>query len=152
MTTARKDDPNPGDSAAAVARKALQRLKRSKADTPLAYKAANALVDSGVTLPDGALPVLIDVLTAFEQGQKVRVLNEEEVLTTTQAAKELGVSRPFLVSHMLAPDVIPFHMVGSHKRVYRSDLEAYKAERSRREKVLTELARESQKLGLGYDY
>lgn len=152
MTTTRKNNPDTGDVAAAAAKKALQRLKRSRDDTPLAYEAANALVDSGARLPDGALPVLIDVLTAFEQGQKVRLVNEEEALTTTQAAKELNVSRPFLVSHLLAPDVIPFHMVGSHKRVYRSDLEAYKAERSRREKLLTELTRESQELGLGYDY
>lgn len=152
MATTRKNHPEEGVTTTAVTKKALQQLKKSRGDTPLTYEAANALIDSGAQLPDGAFPVLIDVLTAFEKGQKVKVVSEEEALTTTQAARELNVSRPFLVSNLLSPDIIPFHMVGSHKRIHRSDIESYKAERTRREELLSELTREAQELGLGYDY
>lgn len=131
---------------------AMRQLSKSGSEHPMTRDILSVIAESGVKVPKGALPVIIEALAAFEHGKTVKVVGEDEVLTTTEAARELGVSRPFLNSHLLAEDVIPFHMVGTHKRIYRADLEAYKEERNRRKKILRELTQETQDLGLGYDY
>jgi excisionase family DNA binding protein len=48
----------------------------------------------------------------------------DEVLTTSQAAVLLGISRPTLVAWLEAGR-IPFHWCDSHRRVTRSDVLAY---------------------------
>jgi len=62
----------------------------------------------------------------------------------------LSVSRQFLVQ-LLEQNQIPFHMVGTHRRVYARDLLAFKAKRdSARRKTLDDLARTEMENGL-YD-
>lgn len=129
----------------------LEQFGLSQEQQPRTTEITKVLLNCGNELPEGALPVMIEVLKAFEQGKKVKLVEVEEVLTTTQAAAELDVSRPFLTTNLLGEGAIPFHMVGTHKRILRSDLEAYKAERERRGKILTELIQDAQDLGLGYD-
>ena len=77
---------------------------------------------------------------------------EPELLSLSQAAQELDVSTDFLRTHLLAEGGLPFDKSGPQPRVLRRDLENYKVERQRREKLLTQLTQETQDLGLGYDY
>lgn len=59
----------------------------------------------------------------------------------------LGVSRPFLV-RMLEDGKLAFHMVGSHRRLYLSDLLAYKTQRDlARHEAIQRLAREDVEAG-----
>ena len=53
----------------------------------------------------------------------------------------LGVSRQFLVNLIEKKKAIPFHTVGTHRRIYVKDLLAYKAKRDQsRRKILDDLA------------
>ena len=102
-------------------------------------------------LPSALLTLLTDVLEALGRGQGVSVLAQPAELTTQQAADLLGVSRPHLVT-LLERGEIPFHRVGSHRRITLEDLLSYRRSRTeRRSHQLDELARLSQTLPGGYE-
>ena len=62
----------------------------------------------------------------------------------------LGVSRQFLIGQ-LERNEIPFHLVGTHRRVYARDVLAYKMQRDgKRRRILDELTRAETAEGL-YD-
>jgi excisionase family DNA binding protein len=74
-------------------------------------------------------------------------LRAKAELTTVEAGKLLGMSRQFLIK-LLERGEIPFHMVGSHRRMYARDVLAYKTKRdANRRKILDDLARTEQEQG-----
>jgi excisionase family DNA binding protein len=103
-----------------------------------------------ISLPGAAAGPLLDLLSDLAEGRAVSVANADDELTTREAAELLNVSRPHL-TQLLKEGEIPSHKVGSHYRVYRRDVLAYKARRQEQsEEAMQELTRLSQKLGL-YD-
>lgn len=66
-----------------------------------------------------------DVLFAISEGKAVSVVPYDAILTTHQAAKFINVSRPFLIG-LLEKGEIPYHLVGTHRRVRFEDVLAYK--------------------------
>ena len=106
--------------------------------------------EKAISLPPAAAGPLLDLLADLAEGRAVSVSDAGEELTTREAAELLNVSRPHL-TQLLKEGEIPSHKVGSHHRVYRRDVLAYKARRQEEsEKAMQELTRLSQKLGL-YD-
>lgn len=101
-----------------------------------------------IQVPATMASFLSDVLRHAQQGDHLTVLTAEQELSTIEAAELLGVSRPFLVGNLLEAGVIPFHYVGSHRRVYARDLTAYQQEKERKLKLLRMLSEEVQELGL----
>ncbi|MDQ8207377.1 helix-turn-helix domain-containing protein [Coraliomargarita sp. SDUM461003] len=77
-----------------------------------------------IHFPEPVFHHLTHIVRAMLQGQSVSVLAENEEFTTQAAANFLGVSRPHLVK-VLEAGTIPFHRVGSHRRVSLSDLRQY---------------------------
>jgi excisionase family DNA binding protein len=90
------------------------------------------------------------LMSQLKTGKPVVIFESNSELTTMEAARTLAVSRQFLVS-LLESGRIPFHMVGTHRRVYARDVLAFKAARDKtRRKALDRLARAEMRDGL-YD-
>ena len=79
-------------------------------------------------LPNSVHGFLVDVLNAISVDDSLLIIPNNSKLTTVQAAKILGVSRQFFVD-LLETGQIPFHKVGTHRRVYAKDLFRYKVKR-----------------------
>jgi excisionase family DNA binding protein len=106
--------------------------------------------DEVVTVPMAAFRLLNDILIQMAQGNTVTVIPIHAELTTQEAADLLNVSRPFLVDQ-LEQGLIPFHKVGTHRRIFFKDLMEYKkGTEAERLKALEELASQAQELNLGY--
>jgi len=103
-----------------------------------------------IELPHALYRVLVDAAQQLAKGNTVGVLYYERDITTQQAADILQVSRPHVVK-ILGAGEIPYHMVGSHRRIRLSDLLEYKKNRDamRREK-LNDMIRMSEASGF-YD-
>ena len=81
-----------------------------------------------IELPATVHDLLLSILKNLQAGKAISIVPEHQQLTTQRAANLLGMSRPFLVG-LLENGEIPFHMVGSHRRIYLKDLLAYKHRR-----------------------
>jgi excisionase family DNA binding protein len=101
-----------------------------------------------LVLPAAVVRLLGELLTELAKGNAVTLMPHHAELTTQEAADLLNVSRPFLVS-LLVNGQLPFHKVGTHRRVRFSDLMLYKRRRdAESEEALRELAALSQELKL----
>ena len=94
-------------------------------------------------LPNNLYSFLLRLLADLRAGHSVTILQSRHELTTVEASKILGMSRQFLVT-LLEKGEIPFHLVGTHRRMYVRDVIAYKAKRdiARRETLNTLAKRE----------
>jgi excisionase family DNA binding protein len=154
-TTDRIIDPDAlSEEERSSLRKQLRRIF-SNADSgeevgPVSLRVEGEGGGATLSLPDAAAGPLLDLLSDLAEGRVVSVSEADEELTTREAAELLNVSRPHL-TQLLKEGEIPSHKVGSHHRVYRRDVLAYKAKRREQsEEAVQELTRLSQELGL-YD-
>jgi len=93
-------------------------------------------------LPNNLYSFLLRLLADLRAGHSVTILQNRHELTTVEASKVLGVSRQFLIQ-LLEKGEIPFHMAGTHRRIYVRDILAYKSIRdTSRRKTLDNLARQ----------
>jgi excisionase family DNA binding protein len=91
-------------------------------------------------LPGNLYSFLCQLLADLKDGKSVTILQTDATLTTVEAAKLLGVSRQFLIQE-IDKNRVPFHMVGTHRRLYARDVLAYKSNRDAgRRKQLDDLA------------
>jgi len=92
-------------------------------------------------LPNNLYSFLLRLLADLRAGNSVTILQSRHELTTAEASKILGMSRQFLVQ-LLEKGEIPFHKVGTHRRLYVRDVIAYKARRdTSRRKTLDDLGK-----------
>jgi len=87
-----------------------------------------------IELPAAVNDLLLSVVEAMSHKQAVFLMHEDEAFTTQAAANYLGVSRQFLV-RLLESDKIPFHHVGTHRRVFFKDLVEFRRNRSKQRKA-----------------
>ncbi|MXW48740.1 MAG: helix-turn-helix domain-containing protein [Gammaproteobacteria bacterium] len=136
---------------AEVARASSERLAAFlREDRPLKLSLTGAHGDEVVELPASVCPLLIEILRDMAAGSAVAVLRKDAELTTQQAADVLNVSRPFLVG-LLERGAVPFHKVGTHRRVHFEDILRYKKKTdAARRRALDKLAADAQELDMGY--
>ncbi|MHA7274158.1 helix-turn-helix domain-containing protein [Arthrobacter sp. TMT4-20] len=74
-----------------------------------------------IVVPDGLSDLLQTVVRLAAAGQPFGITQSPKALTSVEAAKMLGISRPTLLK-LAASGQIASHKVGSHTRFNRSDL------------------------------
>ncbi len=96
-----------------------------------------------IQMPTSLFHILTQATRALLSGQSVQILAQGEEFTTQAAANMLGCSRPFLIK-LLDSGGIPFHYVGTHRRITFENLQNYckKRDQQRKEALarLTQLA------------
>lgn len=91
---------------------------------------------------------VLETLSEIASGNAVRLLQIRRELTTHGAAELLNVSRTHLIG-LLERGVIPYRLVGSHRRITLTDLLVYKERTdARRKEALDAIAAEAQELKL----
>jgi len=92
-------------------------------------------------LPNNLYSFLLRLLADLRAGHSVTILQSKHELTTVEASKILGMSRQYLIQ-LVEKGEIPFHLVGTHRRMYVRDVIAYKSKRdSMRRNTLDALAK-----------
>jgi excisionase family DNA binding protein len=103
-----------------------------------------------LAIPDVVFLLLKDIVRNMQLGRAIVLIPENQQLTTQRAADLLGVSRPHLVK-LLESGKLPYHKVGSHRRIYLKDFVGYQKRRdAERRASLDRIAREAFESGL-YD-
>lgn len=125
-------------------------LKKYLKDHGSASLKLSGAEDKEITLPDSILRLVYEAMVCAATGKKLRLVEEDEEVSPEKAAEFLQVSRPYLVK-LLDGGEIPFHHVGTHRRVTMSDLIEYKQKRKIRSKeALRKMVAVSEEMGL-YD-
>ena len=146
MSTA-LSDRTPTDEEARVASQAAALMASALSDRGLPFVVAKEDGHTEVRLPPALGQLVLDVLIQIARGRMVTVLPYDASLTTKEAADLLNVSRPHLTK-LLKEGAIPYHRVGSHRRVRAEDVVTYRQVReTEREEALDEL----QRLGQEFD-
>ena len=101
-------------------------------------------------LPHPLYELLIRIISSIREGKSVAYTPSAKHLTTKQAANLLGMSRQFLIG-LLHKGEIPYHKVGTHRRLLLKDVLTYREKRDkRRRQALNQMAQQAVELGI-YD-
>lgn len=74
---------------------------------------------------DALSQVIQQVLHALAQGQHIEIRTTPQFLTTTMAARRIGISRPTLMKAIRSGE-LPAFKVGSHFRIRTGDAEVFR--------------------------
>jgi len=150
LTKVQPPTEGQAQEAATAARILAPLLSAKKTGTSKLSVRSSGSGSKEVAVPKQAFELFVSILEQMSLGNAVTIIPIHAELTTQEAANILNVSRPYLVK-LLDSNAIPFHMVGTHRRVLAKDLRAYQErDLSERAEAAKELTEEAEKLGLGY--
>lgn len=145
-----QDNETTNNMAVDHAREALAKINAVLSGTSTRQDVYVAVENSDdvIRLPREVATVLRKVLANVVAGRSVSVVPTSAELTTQQAANLLNVSRPHVVK-LIDQDILPAHKVGTHRRIYAADVEAYKHQRDLDARAAAdELAALTEEMGL----
>lgn len=134
----------------ATAQKALRKLNRALAgDTDLGQvDVITEGTNEPIRLRRDVAELLREILANTAAGRTVSIVPTSAELTTQQAADLLNVSRPHVVK-LLDQGILKGHKVGTHRRLYASDVQDFKHRRALEQRAAADkLAILSDELGL----
>ncbi|MER0091231.1 MULTISPECIES: helix-turn-helix domain-containing protein [Corynebacterium] len=134
----------------ATAQKALRKLNRALAgDTDLGeVDVITEGTNEPIRLRRDVAELLREILANTAAGRTVSIVPTSAELTTQQAADLLNVSRPHVVK-LLDQGILKGHKVGTHRRLYASDVQDFKHRRALEQRAAADkLAILSDELGL----
>ncbi len=104
-------------------------------------------------IPEALFAHFARIVRLMSERKAIVMLPEDEAFTTQAAANYLGMSRQFFVN-LLEKGEIPYHRVGTHRRVTFKDLLTYEKKRDKeRREAMDRLTDEVAKAGLYFsDY
>lgn len=111
--------------------------EQSRIDSLVRREVRPVLLTEGgdvVELPKALNDLFVAVVEAMKRKEAVFLMHESETFTTQAAANFLGVSRQYVV-RLLESGAVPFHHVGTHRRVCFKDLVRFQQERSRKRRA-----------------
>ena len=153
MNSFHGEDFIPSKEDAVLAGKALESLSKlveEKRRMPKIIPFASLSKFKNLSMPLGIFELILELLNQTAQGRSVTIIPSNKEFTTQEAADLLNVSRPFVI-RLLEEGKIPFHRVGAHRRIKAQDLMTYRRSSEKEQmEAFQELAKISQKLGLGY--
>jgi excisionase family DNA binding protein len=136
--------PGPETAKAARALAALLPPEASGARLSLVDPASGSTAE----LPPAIADMLRQFLELLASGRSVSIIPAEADFTPNEAADYLNVSRTFVLK-LMDTGQLPFRRVGAHRRVSFGDVREYeKAQRSRADAAMDEMAAINQELGL----
>ncbi len=136
MDTATRMEP-PKD------KRALEKLERI-AGLTVARRKQPCLVDSDgreIPLPEQLFGLIVKVAGDLQAGRSVFVISGEQAMTPQAAADFLGMSRQFL-SRLMDEGALPFHSVGSHRRLLFKDIQKFATKRAQSRRATMEKLRD----------
>lgn len=108
----------------------------------------NAATGEQQPLPAAVANQIRQLLASLAAGREVNITEVRDELTPNEAAEFLNVSRTYVKKLLDAGD-LPYRTVGSHHRIPRADLDAYKqASRARSRAAMEEIYALDRELGL----
>jgi excisionase family DNA binding protein len=118
--------PTPEESklAGEILEKLSSHLSRARR-VDLTLSSSSGAVEH-VPVPERALELLVEILRQTAACNAIAVVPVLQELTTQEAADLMNVSRPFLIA-LLEKGALPFHKVGSHRRIPLAAVLAFKA-------------------------
>jgi excisionase family DNA binding protein len=100
-----------------------------------------------LTVPTALAKCLTNVMASLANGGSTRIESLPHEMSTTVAARHLGISRPTLMKHV-GSGALPAHKVGTHTRIRTKDLLDFRAKLlEQRMAAFEELRRVSDELG-----
>lgn len=140
--------PDPSEQDAIVTLRDQLRRIAAQRERPLARLVSPDGIE--VEIPASAFAALQAVVRDMAQGLTITLIPHDKELTTKEAADILNLSRPFLVKLLDRGDM-PYHRVGTHRRLNVEDVLAYRELRAaRRREKLRELTELSEHVEGGY--
>ncbi|WPF66026.1 MULTISPECIES: helix-turn-helix domain-containing protein [unclassified Corynebacterium] len=95
--------------------------------TALGKDTSDLRTPEGKSLPSEVNHVIVRALHAIKESAPISISTLPEEVTTTTAAAMLGITRPTLMKHV-RNGRISAHMVGSHHRLFSSDVLVFREE------------------------
>ncbi len=140
-----RPDPDETERMAALSRQIDEMLDHGETSGRLVVSEHET-----IEIPASAMLALRRVVEGMAQGFTMTLVSHGKELTTGEAADILNMSRTHFV-RLLENDEIPFHLVGTHRRVKIEDLLAFRQRRAeQRRKALEDLIAMSEELPGGY--